>query len=576
MPFLANEQDDEDEQGPEGTGGQATQGQILSSTAGGATAATGQSATGTQPKNTSSGSFTNLTSYLDANKGNDGAMGAGIRQNADGQASDARALGSTLTTDANTNIADGTLKDPAGLTPLFTSAVAPATAAATPPKANLTDVKADANTNAAAGAPKDIAKLTGPATGSVAAQPKADLTGIKAEDFNALYNGEYSGIDDVTGFTGYDGAQTGFGNVQKFADMATGAKSDTDTRGVLLNNVYGKGGQQYRPGENLLDSFILGAGDEGIAAMDGIGTAYGGMNTEFDGIKNALGTSIKDAQTASDATREGFRKGVNEQEAIQKLAVDAANLQATETNAANTAVLDAIAAGDSTVLAQLGLDKRTIDYLMSGVNSTFDPTALGVSGGTYTAGDYMSTADVNNITALQNLIIGATGAGDASLTPAMLTKSGSTSASLDLSGIQALIAKQEAIDIEAAQAAADEAAWKASPFYDPENGAYDAKGKTPGAALPPAAATVVKKGGTPGTGGNAIDAFKQALDAALGAALPPAAAEAAKKAVDEKAPAYAAKKAADDAAAAAKKAAADAANALTPKLNVKKPSKPKW
>jgi len=429
MPFLATDQSQQDEEDKKDQAGQATQGQILASTAGGATAATGQSATGTTgPKGTSSGSFTNLNNYLTANKGNDGVMGAGVRSTVAGKADNATTAGTTFQDTTSKAIGEGTLKDDKGLTSMFQSVTdyapsspvreAPLDPAAAP-KGRGGSYTVDPNA-----APKTRA----PAPANIA----PDLTGISADDFNALWGGGYTGPTDLKGTQAYADTQKGYADVQDMAEMAGGAKANMDSRGILLDKTYAAGGQQYRPGERTLDSFILGAGDEGIAALDGINADYGKYTDNFTAISDLLAGDIATADIASKAVNADFKKAVTGANDTLTGSLETA----ADAREADDGIASRLAAGDLSAWDQFdvmpdlstlpepvqramaGISQRDLLSYLMGQGVDLTPFIYGAG----SVGDYASDSDILNFAQLQMLL--GESAPISAFAPEQLTKTG--------------------------------------------------------------------------------------------------------------------------------------------------------
>ncbi len=386
MAYLVDEEDKQQED-KEGQAGPASQGQILSSP-GAAPIGAGQAATAAAgpatPKGTSSGSFTNLRAYIGANQGNDQAMGQAIGGTIQNSANSADEAGTSFKDASASQIGAATVRDAGGLTNTFKSLTTPATLPQTTPTATRAFSPTDGSKAGRGSFQADMA----PAKSSVrspvtpAAPTSAPrLAGTSAEDFTKLYNASYSGPtrDTLVNQSGYGDTAAAYNKINNLAGMATGAKADMGSRGQLLNETYAKDGKQYRGGERTLDSFILGAGDQGLAEMEKIGKQYGDYGSKFDGILGMLGEQANTAAGETDATRNAFREAVTQAQTGLTGRLDSAQAQADEANRAYEDRYKQLSQGDSkawndfdlTKYAQGGdySNKQLLSLLMNGVEN---------------------------------------------------------------------------------------------------------------------------------------------------------------------------------------------------------------
>jgi hypothetical protein len=236
----------------------------------------GTAATGEKP--TSSGSFTNLTSYLDANRGNDARMGAAIGERVGQQGNAAQSAVSNYQTAGNQAITAGTQNVDQSIL-------------------------------------GDITRGTPVAAQNVTSQQAgAQYTGPGAVD--ASYKGP-GGFSDVTGY----------GNAAGAVDKLTSQVSQVQSGQIdpFLKDIYGTA--QYNQGENLLDTFLTKSGAGGQAELDKIGTKWGGQKSAFEGINKTLQGNIDQAKQTSKDTQKRYDDEIAKgQGAVQ--GVDAANANA--------------------------------------------------------------------------------------------------------------------------------------------------------------------------------------------------------------------------------------------------------
>ncbi len=227
---------------------------------GGAYIGGGSAPAAATPAPTSSGSYTNLTSYLDANAGNDQRMGSliGGKVAEQGQAAD-EAMGGFKTA-GETAIDAGTV-----------------------------NVDQNVMGQIQAGTPvADSAALEGIDKG-VNAAPVS-----------------YSGPDTVDAT--YKGPQ-GYSSINGYLDTVgkvdqLGQSTSAVSKGQIepfLKDI--NSGQKYSSGENLLDTFLTKAGPGGKAELDKIGTQWGGKGKEFEGIRNQLQGKIDTGWNTSKDTQ---------------------------------------------------------------------------------------------------------------------------------------------------------------------------------------------------------------------------------------------------------------------------------
>lgn len=345
MAFLAQSEKEKEEQqqggGPAPVNQESTsQGKTLSAPGAMSSSGSGNKQQG-PAKGTSSGSFTNLNNYITANKGNDAKMGATVTEHVDKSAKTADQAGDTLHDEAKTAVDAGTVNLDQGQLDTFTGYTpsnAPPTATGTEVTSNTTGTATTTSTRGGATGETSTGGR-GPATGTVAPQVDKDIFGTQ---INAQYTGPNAANDGVLS-PFYTEASEAYTATQDLADLAGGG---VDDRGVLLNEVYGD--PKYTRGQNLLDSFILGAGEGGMAALDHIDQTYGGYGNKFTdlvGLIEGPGGMIDTGKNTTQATRDAWREAAKTEYGELSGAIETATGEAGKANTASTEAFEKIQTG---------------------------------------------------------------------------------------------------------------------------------------------------------------------------------------------------------------------------------------
>lgn len=215
-------------------------------------------------KPSSSGSWVNLNSYLDANKD----QGAQVGQTIAGSVND---LGNKAQTSVDT------------LGTNFNAAVQNNTVA------------------------QDQAAVNNAITGAQNLKAGQSLDDNTANAFNAQKNATYGGPTDVTGFDGYTDAQKNINT----ASTAVGQTGSEAGRNVLLQNQYKDASVNgYNQGENNLDQLLLENSPGAQAALQPLQSKWANLN-------NALGSTVTTGNAAA-------QQGIQTTAATAKAAADAA------------------------------------------------------------------------------------------------------------------------------------------------------------------------------------------------------------------------------------------------------------
>jgi hypothetical protein len=361
MAYLPDEENEEQKQQA------ATSGPVLANAQQAPQQATSEKA-GSTGKPSASGSFTNLQRYVDANAGNENKMAEQVQTSIKTDADAATKAGGDMKTKATGLVDAGTVRDSKN----YTGGYANQTWTAAPQ----------------------------PAAPAAPAKPVGDVSKITQDEFTRLHDGKYNGPQNLQDqdLDGSGQVRGMYEGVERAGKMAGGSMAD---QGELLKGVYAKDGKQYSRGENLLDTYIVGA----TGALQPTHDAYSNFTGGYDEIASWMGGAVKDAETTSAATGQAFNNAVA---GSTKRAQDA--YAAGETAAENTNKVSA------DYLARIGSDNRfAIDEAQKagyGPEVTraislgqIDPTTLFTST-KQTATSGMSANAENDYNSIMNLLLG--------------------------------------------------------------------------------------------------------------------------------------------------------------------------
>lgn len=369
MPFVLdpNLEDDKKDQGGEAAspgGTQIVSGQSGVVGSGAGSAGAGAPAAGAAPKATRSGSWTNLTSYLDANQGNDAAMGQKVQGAADTAGAKATTAGGTFKTNADTDIAKNTVTE-----------------------------------------------------GGVVGQIAADPSKVNKSAFDAQKTAEYKGPKAAVDIAGWNDADKAYKGASDIAGLAAGKDeaaskagvSGQDQRASVLGRTDVFGRPSYTQGEKNLDSFILGGGAQGQQSLQQIQNQYGAgsqfqggwgeLQKQIGGIGQA-GSAIDNAKLTTDKTRTDTIGAYDTAASGLKTKLDTAKAAAADKTKGQIAEFDKFGAGDPAALKAAGLTDEQIRFVR---DHGIDPRTLARGGKDYRVGDMAAEGDVANYQALMKL-----------------------------------------------------------------------------------------------------------------------------------------------------------------------------
>ncbi len=399
MVWKTDEKLDEDKKpGEENT---ATQGQVLSSPSAGGSSA-GQSAAGTAAKDkTSSGSFTNLQSYIGANTGADKAMVGRVGNTVSNAQNTATDAGNTLNVKADDTVAAGTVTDTKGVTNTFketSSVAAPVTPQAPPTVAPAPPVVAD------------------PDTTLMSTPIQKTVNDFAVDDVSKLWNAEYTGPNSWNDKQLAPEAEAATSAYNKVADYGSKAGGDISDRGVLLDDTFATAGQQYNKGERMLDSYLLGAGSE-AGTLQGIADTASNYGSEFDALKKYIGNTndaeslIGKGKVTTDKTRTDVREaGTGAQGRLEtefKTIMDKGG-SLEQKVAQEQAIIDAAMSKDPTALKQFGFSDKAISELIRNSSLGAEQLKNLISGSVdYKLGDVANESDTGTYSQLMKLLTGS-------------------------------------------------------------------------------------------------------------------------------------------------------------------------
>lgn len=355
MAFWTDPNQDEENQStgaaaaePKGLGGE---GGIISSSGGGAAGGIQGGAQQSQTAPTKSGAWTNLNRYLDANQGADARMGQSVRGTVDQAASQYQ----TQSQDFQQRAQDA----------------------------------AEKNTVRDSGVVNQVRAL-----GQGQAAP------VDKDAFARQYNAAYQGPHQASEVEGYDDTLKQSNKVQSLGKMAAGDSAD---RRQLLESTYGDGdnGGRYGYGEKVLDSFILGGGQQGNQALQDIASTYQGYGKNFENLSSLLNSGYQTAQAETEKTRANTQDAYNNSKAALNSRLQTAAQAAADRNAAESKKYQALVAGDASALTGEGYDAPTLQYLKS---LGYDFARGADQGGGYRTGDLASEGDVSGYNQLLSLL----------------------------------------------------------------------------------------------------------------------------------------------------------------------------
>ncbi len=348
------------------------------------------------------GGFTNLQQYVTANQGNDAAMGQKVEQNVGQNAQAADQNINQYQSGAQDKVKQGTVTQDQSVSDALKSS------------------------------PEQI----------------VGNQNLKSQ-FDKQYNAQFTGDTQASAYQGYDAATKSAGKVQEQGQNAGG---DNAARRNLLNDVYAR--PDYATGQQALDSFLVGAGDQGKQSLKNINQTYGTYGQKATDATNAVQGQIDQGIATSKATQDATH-GLVDQETGKydtkfKGLQDYVGKQQSTMQGQYQGVVAGLSSGDAGERAkafqQVGLDPKVGEFLVS---EGYSPAQLVQAGKSQSLGDVADQGDVTHYQALaklQGLTPGydfsKAGGGTSAFTPDQGKIGAATQSASILSSLQAKLDEQ--------------------------------------------------------------------------------------------------------------------------------------
>jgi hypothetical protein len=210
----------------------------------------GQSTAPQQPANRGSGSFVNLQSYLNANKGNSEQMATGIGSRLGGEANTAKGQLDNTSNVFNDEVQKNTFKADEGLLGRFR---------------------------------QDAGKLSGNDLSTLQRGYNATYGGPSAADFASQAAGAKSAVDK--------------------ANTRIGMTAQAPGRSTLLQEQYAANDPRYSGGLSRLDGFLVGADSGAKSKLQGLRDEFKGLSGLYDTAAGRAQGAVDSARTATDQSR---------------------------------------------------------------------------------------------------------------------------------------------------------------------------------------------------------------------------------------------------------------------------------
>lgn len=419
-----------------------------SSEVGSAPGSTQSGAAAPKPTN-SGGGWTNLTSYVKANEGQDTRMGEAVKGAYGATQTNAQNAQNAYQNNARSAVQSGTVRDNSGVVntlnsvqnmgsvkPLTAEKVvsAPVTGGGRSPTVATTEVTKNASRgpvqvtpgvsksssramSVPAGVPGmeqappsmhlDLGALAAARNAPPPPEPIPEpapipagyqspvLTDDMAAELTKLVGG-YQGPEHAYDVAGYGDTERG---VQDAVAKAA-ASNDFEGRRGLLKDAYGE--PKYSAGEQRLDSFLTGAGTGGRQALDEIQNQSGELKSGWEGLVNQLGGDIDTARTTSGQTATDATKAY--QDAVKRMSSGISDTAGrlkgvNDTNSAlYKSLTDALASGNPNQRAwawkQAGIEDPAAAEQLLGLGVPADAIISQAKG--QNLGDVLSDSDATN------------------------------------------------------------------------------------------------------------------------------------------------------------------------------------
>jgi hypothetical protein len=303
MAILGGQtQDDQDQQnqGGQQPGVQTATGNTSGGGGGYVGGGTGQGATTTaapgqaSPAGSSSGSYTNLQSYLNANQGSGGDMGKAIEGSVDTAGKDADQKIGSYTSDVTGDVANGSKN--INVDQGVLGQIKSGTANLDPSVMNeiqggVYQGKYNGPGSTPGGA-KDLGAYKGPTSVDASYKGPQSLGGLTGQSATDQGNA-YKAVSNVVG------------QAQQAGNGQSGVAS-------LLQNVYGApGGNPYTRGQNTLDAFLTTGTAGGQQALAQTQKDWGGEQDKLTQADTGLSSAISGAQKTAAGTQKTYADAIH-------------------------------------------------------------------------------------------------------------------------------------------------------------------------------------------------------------------------------------------------------------------------
>ncbi len=214
-----------------------------------------------------------------------------------------------------------------------------------------------------------------------------------------LYNTSYKGPASAQDVQGYGNIEAGYNS----AGVKASNLSDEAGRVEALKSTYGQN-VPYTTGEQALDSFILGAGEQGRQALKNAQDTVANSKNTWKKTLSDIAADISANQQYYNSVRNQAQQAVGSKLGEYAGTFNAQQANLNKENAAKAAALsslqDQLKNNPSSAYNALGIDQSTANFL---AQNGFDFNTLFTPGGSRSLGDVANEQDVGNYKALAQI-----------------------------------------------------------------------------------------------------------------------------------------------------------------------------
>lgn len=236
----------------------------------------------------------------------------------------------------------------------------------------------------------------------------SDPTQVSAADFTKQYNASYAGPSSASDVEGFGDVSNQVNQFQQKTNQA----GDFYGRQNLLSDIYGnKDGQsiKYTRGEKNLDSFLLGAGDDGKKSMENIVNSSKNYQQDFNqNYRDAIDSYAGQAKGTTDKTRDAVQSAYGS--ALGSLDSTLGRYQGSRDDESDALdsdyqrMIDALTGNDfdakSSQLKSMGTDEQAFQHL---IDRGYGPSDLVQKSGYRNLADFASPEEIARYNALSAL-----------------------------------------------------------------------------------------------------------------------------------------------------------------------------